>query len=86
MSATAEHGPRARSAFKGMLAGWQARIERELTARLPTLAAAPARLHEAMHYSVLGGGKRVRPALVYATAAALGSPKSRSTAPPARSS
>jgi farnesyl diphosphate synthase len=70
MSATAEHGRRA-IAFRGLLAGWQARIERELTARLPAPDAAPARLHEAMHYSVLGGGKRVRPALVYATAAAL---------------
>jgi farnesyl diphosphate synthase len=74
MSATAEHEPPA-LAFPGMLAGWQARIERELKARLPPLTAAPARLHEAMHYSVLGGGKRVRPALVYATAAALGTPE-----------
>jgi farnesyl diphosphate synthase len=73
MSATAE--PESQAALFGrLLAGWQARIERELTARLPSLAVAPARLHEAMRYSVLGGGKRVRPALVYATAAALGAP------------
>ena len=32
----------------------------------------PARLHEAMRYSVLGGGKRVRPALVFATARTVG--------------
>ena len=32
----------------------------------------PARLHEAMRYSVLGGGKRIRPALVFATARAVG--------------
>ena len=33
----------------------------------------PTRLHEAMRYSVLGGGKRIRPALVFATARAVGS-------------
>jgi farnesyl diphosphate synthase len=33
-----------------------------------------------MRYSVLGGGKRVRPALVYATAAAVGLPQSTVTA------
>lgn len=32
----------------------------------------PERLHAALRYSVLGGGKRVRPVLVYATASALG--------------
>ena len=39
--------------------------------RLPSNEREPKRLHEAMRYSVLGGGKRVRPALVYATADAL---------------
>ena len=53
------------------LAGWQARAERELDARLPAASVTPPRLHEAMRYSVLGGGKRVRPVLVYATAEAL---------------
>ena len=32
----------------------------------------PTRLHEAMRYSVLGGGKRIRPALLFATARTLG--------------
>jgi geranylgeranyl pyrophosphate synthase len=32
----------------------------------------PTRLHEAMRYCVLGGGKRVRPALLFATACTLG--------------
>jgi geranylgeranyl pyrophosphate synthase len=58
--------------FATMLRGWQARIEEQLAARLPSPAEPPQRLHEALRYSVLGGGKRVRPALVYATAAALG--------------
>ena len=33
--------------------------------------AKPSKLHEALRYSVLGGGKRVRPLLVYATGEAL---------------
>ncbi len=33
---------------------------------MPAADIAPARLHEAMRYAVLGGGKRVRAALVYA--------------------
>lgn len=62
--------------FAGQLKSWQARIERELLARLPSVEIQPSRLHEAIRYSVLGGGKRVRPALVYATGAALGVPES----------
>lgn len=58
--------------FSAQLQRWQARIESELSARLPAADIQPTRLHEAIRYSVLGGGKRVRPALVYATGAALG--------------
>ncbi|MGD9841360.1 MAG: polyprenyl synthetase family protein [Steroidobacteraceae bacterium] len=47
---------------------------------LPEISSSPARLHEAMRYSVLGAGKRVRPALVYATAAALELPQTTVTA------
>jgi len=57
--------------FKAVLESWQLRSEAVLDARLPTSDLAPRRLHEAMRYSVLGGGKRVRPALVYASAHAL---------------
>jgi len=32
---------------------------------LPAAELAPARLHAAMRYAVLGGGKRVRPLLAY---------------------
>jgi farnesyl diphosphate synthase len=42
-----------------------ARIERALDARLPASDAHPTRLHQAMRYAVLGGGKRIRPLLVY---------------------
>lgn len=62
--------------FHGQLQRWQARIETELSARLPASELPPGRLHEAIRYSVLGAGKRVRPALVYATGAALGVPES----------
>jgi geranylgeranyl pyrophosphate synthase len=48
------------------------RIEGALDARLPPVSAVPSRLHEAMRYSVLGGGKRIRPALLFATARTLG--------------
>jgi len=43
-----------------------AQVEHVLDELLPTADTAPARLHEAMRYAVLGGGKRVRAALVYA--------------------
>jgi farnesyl diphosphate synthase len=47
-------------------------MERALASRLPDSRQLPQRLHEAMRYSVLGGGKRIRPALLFATAATLG--------------
>jgi len=72
MSATAESVEISRDPqFQALLEGWQSRLERELTARLPPATARPTRLHEALRYSALGGGKRVRPVLVYATANAL---------------
>jgi len=56
------------------LDGWQRRVERELDHWLPPESAVPQRLHAAQRYSVLGAGKRIRPALVYATAETLGIP------------
>ena len=44
---------------------------------LPAAATAPQRLHQAMRYAVLGGGKRVRPILCYAAGAALKIPEQR---------
>jgi farnesyl diphosphate synthase len=41
-------------------------IEQVLERLLPPADQVPARLHQAMRYAVLGGGKRVRAALVYA--------------------
>jgi geranylgeranyl pyrophosphate synthase len=49
-----------------------ARIEKMLDRILPDATLPPTQLHEAMRYSVLGGGKRIRPLLLYATGEALG--------------
>jgi geranylgeranyl pyrophosphate synthase len=61
-----------RDEFGAQLESWRLRMERALAARLPEPDRVPARLHEAMRYSVLGGGKRIRPALLFATARTLG--------------
>ncbi|MDB5797187.1 MAG: Octaprenyl diphosphate synthase [Paucimonas sp.] len=44
----------------------QVQMEDTLDALLPAPEAVPARLHQAMRYAVLDGGKRVRPLLVFA--------------------
>ena len=50
----------------------QERVEPALERALSGADQAAARLQEAMRYSVLGGGKRLRPLLVYVTGAAFG--------------
>ena len=60
------------AAFGQQLTQWQTRMEQALASRLPRADEIPTRLHEAMRYSVLGGGKRIRPALVFATGRTLG--------------
>lgn len=52
------------------------RIETVLDRTLPPADQSPELLHQAMRYSCLGGGKRVRPLMVYATGDALGLEKS----------
>ena len=52
------------------LSAYQTRINRRLDAVLS--GSIPDRLLSAMRYSVLGGGKRVRPCLVYLGAEAAG--------------
>lgn len=49
-----------------------AHAEALLERMLPAADSAPETLHRAMRYSVLGGGKRLRPLLAYATAASVG--------------
>lgn len=51
---------------------WQARIESVLDHWLPPADRLPARLHQAMRYTTLEGGKRIRPLLVYAAGLATG--------------
>ena len=58
-----------------MIAAYQQRCQARVDAALDSLFDAPrselARLYQAMRYSVAGGGKRVRPLLVYAACEAL---------------
>ena len=61
--------------------GYAERIAACLRDSLPAETEAPRRLHQAMHYSVLGTGKYLRPMLVYATGEALGLPVSALDSP-----
>lgn len=53
----------------------QAEVEVALLQHLPALEQRPRHLHEAMHYAVLDGGKRVRPLLVFAAGAIFNAPQ-----------
>lgn len=52
--------------FQSWVFGHQQRFEEVLRRVLPLASVAPQRLHDAMRYSVLEGGKRVRPLLAFA--------------------
>lgn len=52
--------------FQTWISSHQQRFENELRQLLPSADIAPQRLHAAMRYSVLDGGKRVRPLLTFA--------------------
>ena len=54
------------------LIAFSARADEALARALPPETQEPVPLHQAMRYAVLGGGKRLRPVLVYATGQALG--------------
>ncbi len=58
--------------LKEKLQDCQSRVETALETWIPDPGIEPARLHEAMRYAVLGGGKRIRPVLVYASGEAFG--------------
>ena len=60
------------NALKEYLSLSQARVEKALEDRLPSEQLLPQKLHQAMRYSVLNGGKRMRPMLTYCTGNALG--------------
>lgn len=63
--------------FQTWMGQVQAEMETALAERLPSPDAIPQRLHQAMRYAALGGGKRVRPLLTWAAG-------QLSNAPPAR--
>ena len=54
------------AAFKVWAGNMQMRAEGALDGHLPAESIVPERLHEAMRYATLGGGKRVRALLAYA--------------------
>jgi farnesyl diphosphate synthase len=67
--------------FNQFIADCQARIEAKLEIVLPASKQIPENLHTAMRYAALGGGKRIRPMLSYATGEALNIPADRLDAP-----
>ena len=58
--------------FSTRMPDYVRRIEARMDEALPAASHAPERLHEAMRYASLSGGKRIRPLLVYATGECLG--------------
>jgi geranylgeranyl pyrophosphate synthase len=65
------------------MAAYKARIEQVLDDCLALPDSGTARLREAMRYSALAGGKRLRPLLVYVTGESLGAPLKELDAPAA---
>ncbi|MFV5214953.1 polyprenyl synthetase family protein [Azonexus caeni] len=59
------------------MAATQARTETALARCLPAAETIPQRLHDAMRYATLGGGKRVRPLLVFAAGELAGADAAR---------
>jgi geranylgeranyl diphosphate synthase type II len=61
-----------RMELKTYLAERVALVDQALNACLPEATTLPARLHEAMRYSIFAGGKRIRPVLALAACEAVG--------------
>ena len=58
--------------FQSRLSSYQQRVNSALDKYLPTDDPPEHNLAEAIRYSVIGGGKRIRPAMVYAAGEAMG--------------
>lgn len=58
--------------FAAQFQAYRDQVEQGLDRLVPAGAARPARLHEAMRYALLGGGKRLRPVLTLAAAELFG--------------
>jgi geranylgeranyl pyrophosphate synthase len=69
--------PQASGAHKSWLAQRTALVDRYLDARLPPASEPPAALHAAMRHLVFPGGKRLRPAFVFAGCEAVGAAPER---------
>ncbi len=54
--------------FTAQFQAYREQVEQGLERLIPPATTRPARLHEAMRYAVLGGGKRLRPVLTLAAA------------------
>jgi farnesyl diphosphate synthase len=68
---------RSRTDFEAWTQARQARAEQVLDALLPPAGLSPVRLHAAMRYAALSGGKRVRPLLAYAAGELTAAPEAR---------
>ena len=66
---------------KQQIETWRQRSETSLDKWLPSQNINPVQLHEAMRYSVLNGGKRIRPILVYAAGFAVSADETALDAP-----
>ena len=66
-----------RADFQSWVAARQSHFEDVLRKLLPRADVAPQRLHEAMRYAVLDGGKRVRPLLAFAAGELAGAEAAR---------
>jgi farnesyl diphosphate synthase len=62
--------------FRDWMTAIQETTEQALARNLPPAGNIPARLHEAMRYATLGGGKRVRPLLAHAAGQLTAAPPS----------
>lgn len=69
------------SALQDLLQHLRQRADQSLDACLPAIDIQPARLHEAMRYAVLNGGKRIRAILVYLSGQAVGADDTSLDAP-----
>ncbi|MDH3531013.1 MAG: polyprenyl synthetase family protein, partial [Acidobacteriota bacterium] len=52
-------------------------VEDELDRLIPKAETEPQELHKAIRHSIFAGGKRLRPALLFATGEALGAPRAK---------
>lgn len=69
------------SVLENQIEAWRQRSEKSLDKWLPSEKINPVQLHQAMRYSVLNGGKRIRPILVYAAGYAVSADESALDAP-----